>query len=65
MRRASVRKHQAEYDAAFAVQDHWKSIAGWIAVVVAAMLVVDAFLLPGLVRRGAPTRRPPATPRTR
>ena len=46
-----MRKHQAEYDAALAVQNHWKSIAGWIAVVVAAMLLVDAVLLPGLVRR--------------
>ena len=48
---AAVRKQQAEYDVAFGVQNHWKSIAGWIAVVVAAMLLVDAFLLPGLVRR--------------
>ena len=48
---ASVRKHQTEYDAALAVQDRWKSFAGWIAVVVAGMLIVDAFLLPGLVRR--------------
>lgn len=48
---ASVRKKQSEYDAAAAVQDRWKSIAGWIAVVVAAMLVVDAFLIPGLVRK--------------
>jgi TRAP-type mannitol/chloroaromatic compound transport system permease small subunit len=47
----SVRKHQTEFDAALAVQNHWKSIAGWIAVIVAAMLLVDAFLLPGLVRR--------------
>src|SRR3982750_463905 len=48
---ASVRKLQADYDAALGVQNHWKSIAGWIAVGVAAMLLVDAFLLPGLVRR--------------
>ena len=48
---ASVAKHQAEYDAALAVQNHWKSTAGWLAVVVAAMLLVDAALLPGLVRR--------------
>jgi len=48
---ASERKHQSEYDVALGVQDHWKRIAGWIAVVVAAMLLVDAFLLPGLVRR--------------
>ena len=51
MRRQSVRKHEGEYDAALEVQDHWKSAAGWIAVVVAAMLLVDAFLMPGLVRR--------------
>ena len=68
---ASVRKHQTEYDVAFAVQDHWKAIAGWIAVVVAAMLVVDAFLLPGLVRRrranavAAGYAADPVTPRAR
>jgi TRAP-type mannitol/chloroaromatic compound transport system permease small subunit len=48
---ASVSKRQTEYDTALAVQNRWKSIAGWIAVVVAAMLLVDAFLLPSLVRR--------------
>ena len=48
---ATVRKKQSEFDAALGVQDHWKRIAGWIAVVVAAMLLVDAVLLPGLVRR--------------
>src|SRR3954464_951057 len=46
-----VRKPRAEYDAALGIQNHWKSIAGWIGVVVAVMLLVDAFLLPGLVRR--------------
>ena len=48
---AAVRKKQSEYDVALGVQNHWKGIAGWIAVVVAAMLLVDAFLLPGVVRR--------------
>jgi TRAP-type mannitol/chloroaromatic compound transport system permease small subunit len=47
----AVGKKQSEFNVALGVQDHWKRIAGWIAVVVAAMLVVDAFLLPGLVRR--------------
>ena len=42
---------QAEYDAAKAVQDHWKGIAGMLGGVVAVLLVVDAFLMPGLVRR--------------
>jgi TRAP-type mannitol/chloroaromatic compound transport system permease small subunit len=42
---------QAEYDVAKAVQDDWKSRAGWLALVVAALLLVDAFLIPGLVRR--------------
>src|SRR4051812_16256728 len=47
----AVGKKQSEFDVALGVQDHWKRIAGWIAVIVAGMLVVDAVLLPGLVRR--------------
>ena len=47
----AVRARQTEYDAAKAVQDRWKSTAGWLAIVIAALLVVDAFLIPALVRK--------------
>jgi TRAP-type mannitol/chloroaromatic compound transport system permease small subunit len=48
---ADVRAKQADYDAAKAVQDHWKNLALAFALVVAVLLVADAFLLPALVRR--------------
>src|SRR3954452_5405963 len=34
----AVGKKQSEFDVALGVQDHWKRIAGWIAVIVARML---------------------------
>ena len=48
---ASMQKLEVEYQAAKAVRDHWKSVATWFAIALAAMLLVDAALLPGLVRR--------------
>jgi TRAP-type mannitol/chloroaromatic compound transport system permease small subunit len=48
---ADVRAKQADYDAAKAVQDHWKNLALAFALVVAVLMIVDAFLLPALVRR--------------
>jgi TRAP-type mannitol/chloroaromatic compound transport system permease small subunit len=48
---ADVRAKQSDYDAAKAVQDHWKNLALAFALVVAVLLVADAFLLPALVRR--------------
>jgi TRAP-type mannitol/chloroaromatic compound transport system permease small subunit len=48
---ADVRAKQTDYDAAKAVQDHWKNLALAFALVVAVLLVADAFLLPALVRR--------------
>ena len=49
--RAEVRQRQAEFDVAKAVTDSWMSRARWGAIVLAVMLLVDALLLPGLVRR--------------
>jgi len=48
---AGVKTGQAESDAARAVQDRWKNIAGALGGVVAVLLIVDALLMPGLVRR--------------
>ena len=48
---AEVRTTQVEYDAAKAVQDRWKHIAGGLGIVIAALLVADAFLMPALVRK--------------
>jgi TRAP-type mannitol/chloroaromatic compound transport system permease small subunit len=48
---ADVRAKQTEYDAAKAVQDHWKNLALGLAVIVAVLLVADAFLMPALVRK--------------
>ena len=46
-----VHKLEADYQTAKGVRDHWKSVASWFAIALAAMLVIDAALLPGLVRR--------------
>jgi TRAP-type mannitol/chloroaromatic compound transport system permease small subunit len=48
---AGVRKTQAEYDTARAVTDTWYSRARWGAIVLAILLLGDAALMPGLVRR--------------
>jgi TRAP-type mannitol/chloroaromatic compound transport system permease small subunit len=48
---AGLKAKQAESDTARAVQNRWKGIAGTLGGVVALLLVVDAFLMPGLVRR--------------
>ena len=48
---ADVRTKQVEYDAAKAVQDHWKNLAFGLAIVVAALLLADAFLMPALVKK--------------
>ena len=44
-------KTKAEYDTAQAVTDAWYGRGRWGAIVLAIMLLVDAALLPGLVRR--------------
>lgn len=48
---AYSRKLDVEYQAAKAVRDHWKNLASAGAIALALMLLVDAALLPGLVRR--------------
>ncbi len=42
---------RAEHDTAKAVSDHWKRLGRNIAIALAVMLLIDAALLPGLVRR--------------
>jgi len=48
---AEAKQKRREYDVAKAVTDQWNSRAHWGGVVLALMLLVDAALLPGLVRR--------------
>jgi TRAP-type mannitol/chloroaromatic compound transport system permease small subunit len=48
---ADARQKQTEYDTARAVTDHWVSMGRYGAIVLAIMLLVDAILLPGLVRK--------------
>ena len=48
---ADLKAKRAELDGARAVQDHWKNLAATLGGVVAVLLVIDALLIPGLVRR--------------
>ena len=48
---AEYAKKKAAYDAADAVTRHWDRTTGIVASVLAVMLLIDALLLPGLVRR--------------
>ncbi len=49
--KADVQAKQRDYDAAKAVTDYWVSMTQWVAGALAVLLVVDAALLPGLIRR--------------
>lgn len=49
--RRDLARAQAEYAVAKGVTDHWVSLSRWGALALALMLLVDAALLPGLVRR--------------
>jgi len=49
--RADVQARQVEFDEAKAVTDHWQTMTSATAAVLGVMLLVDAVLLPGLVRR--------------
>ncbi|HVZ43297.1 MAG TPA: TRAP transporter small permease subunit [Ramlibacter sp.] len=49
--KAEVEAKQRDFDRAKGVTDYWHTMTGRVAMVLALMLVVDAFLLPGLVRR--------------
>jgi TRAP-type mannitol/chloroaromatic compound transport system permease small subunit len=48
---AALRQTEGEYQTAKAVRDEWKNRASIGAIVLAVMLLIDAALLPGLVRR--------------
>ena len=48
---AEVRTLDADYQKAKGIRDHWKSLASGGAIALAVMLLIDAALLPGLVRR--------------
>ena len=48
---STLRTRRAEMDAATAVQDHWKNVTRVLVIIEAVLLAIDAFLLPGLVRR--------------
>ena len=47
----NLKKAQTEYDAAKSVTDSWYGRARWGAIVLAILLLGDAVLLPGLVRK--------------
>jgi len=49
--RAELAAREREYAAAKAVTDHWISLVRWVAGALGLMLLVDAALLPGAVRR--------------
>jgi TRAP-type mannitol/chloroaromatic compound transport system permease small subunit len=55
-------KSKAEFEAAEADLDKWHSISRWLVILMAAMLLCDAALLPGAVRRvrAAELLAPPA-----
>ena len=57
---ADVSKARGEYDVAKGVTDAWLSRSRWGAIVLALLLLVDAVLLPGLVRKQ--TQREAAAP---
>ena len=48
---AEVTQRQTEYDIARAVTNHWVSMGRYGAIVLAILLLIDAILLPGLVRK--------------
>jgi TRAP-type mannitol/chloroaromatic compound transport system permease small subunit len=48
---AEVKQRRVQYDTAKAVTDTWYSRGRWGAIVLAVMLLIDAVLLPGLVRK--------------
>ena len=49
--KAVLAKTNTELDEAQAVSDHWNSLARGFGLAILALLVVDAFLIPGLVRK--------------
>nr|HET7860417.1 hypothetical protein [Caldimonas sp.] len=49
--KADEKTKQAEFEAASAVRNHWQGIASVLGGIIAVMLVIDAILIPGLVRK--------------
>jgi TRAP-type mannitol/chloroaromatic compound transport system permease small subunit len=49
--KAELAAREQEYAAAKAVTDHWTNLTRWAGVVLGVMLLVDAALLPGAIRR--------------
>ncbi|HKW37015.1 MAG TPA: TRAP transporter small permease subunit [Burkholderiales bacterium] len=48
---AEVKKDEAEYQVAKAVSDHWYGWSRDFGIALALLLAVDAFLIPGIIRR--------------
>ena len=48
---ADIKPREAEYAIAKAVTDHWISLARWSAILMAVLLLIDAILMPSLVRK--------------
>jgi TRAP-type mannitol/chloroaromatic compound transport system permease small subunit len=48
---AEVKNDEAEYLVAKAVSDHWYNLSRGFGIALALLLLVDAFLMPGIVRR--------------
>ncbi len=48
---ADIKPREADYAVAKAVTDHWVSLGRWSAILMAALLLIDAALLPSLVRK--------------
>ena len=49
--RETVKKDEGEYLEAKAVSDHWFNLSRGFGIALALLLLVDAFLIPGIVRR--------------
>lgn len=49
--RAEVKTREADLQAAQSIHDHWYGLARDFALVIALLMLVDAFLIPGLARR--------------
>ena len=58
--RADVAKGKTEYAAAAAVSEGWTARARWLGIAIAVLLLVDAFLIPGIVRRAQARGEAPA-----
>jgi TRAP-type mannitol/chloroaromatic compound transport system permease small subunit len=59
---AALTPRQADYQAAQAIHQHWFGLARNFALVIAVLLLVDAFLIPGLARRRRALEGPVAAP---